>query len=184
VNAVFDPEAQCEPSDILYKFCFTDYDQRWVQMEALNLDHHALHEDPPIRPGLLSQISNRGDPRKTAVYDGTNIGGLCPGIQRQNEFPHWQLWIGTKNAVKNWHLLQDCRIKTVCNTMHRSQSLGQEVRCITLAGNMPPTSLTLCSLPILERAHVLPSQHNGHPCIVCAAARRSVKTNGFSAEWR
>ena len=121
-------------------------------------------------------------PRST--WDGTNIGGLCPGIQRQNEFPHWQLWIGTKNAVKNWHLLQDCRIKTVCNTMHRSQSLGQEVRCITLAGNMPPTSLTLCSLPILERAHVLPSQHNGHPCIVCAAARRSVKTNGFSAEWR
>ena len=54
-------------------------------------------------------------PRST--WDGTNIGGLCPGIQRQNEFPHWQLWIGTKNAVKNWHLLQDCRIKTVLNTM-------------------------------------------------------------------
>ena len=70
VNAVFDPEGQCEPSDILYKFCFTDYDQRWVQMEALNLDHHALHEDHPIRPGLLSQISNHGDPRKTAVYVG------------------------------------------------------------------------------------------------------------------
>ena len=41
VNAVFDPAAQCEPSENLYSFCFTEYDQRWIQMDALDLDHMA-----------------------------------------------------------------------------------------------------------------------------------------------
>ena len=145
VTAVFDPEAQCEPSDILYSFCFLEYDQRWIQIEALDLDHHALHEDVPNRPGQkrmkmeqwpfvalsVPRPTNRHKKNDfflkfpaTAIlekqreeWDGKNIGGVSPGKQRQNQYPHWQLWIATKNAVKSWNLLKDCRIKTICNTM-------------------------------------------------------------------
>ena len=145
VIAVFDPEAQCEPSELLYRFCFLEWDQRWIQMNSLELDHHALHEDHPNRPGQKRMKMEQWPfvslnvPRPTnrhlkndfflaypvtailekprEEWDGSNIGGVSPGTQKQNKFKHWQLWIGTKNAAKSWNLLKDCRIKTICNTM-------------------------------------------------------------------
>ena len=53
VNKVFDPVAQWEPSDHLYSFCFTEYDQRWIQMDALDVDHTALHEPHPVIKGYM-----------------------------------------------------------------------------------------------------------------------------------
>ena len=148
VVAIFDPVAQCEPSENLYSFCFTDHDQRWIQMAELDVDHTALHErhpemkeymrikkkqwpfvalnvPKPTNKVMKVDFSEKfpvtvilEQPRTARQWD--NIGDNVDPRSLTRKAPHWQLWNGTKNAIKDWHMLQDCQIKTVFNTMDYS----------------------------------------------------------------